>query len=424
MKNRILSLILVVLLIFTLTACGSKAPAQSSTPREGSPPPAQPQDAGGSPTVSTPETAPSLSDSEDNDPIIPAYEEELSLYSYTYKDHVGYETKFTLKIGSWIRGSDRETLNMAWKGVGGQEDLPELTSVSGYPFDPKMAVFVVGTITLENITPGFDITEDSTNSFPAISVVPETSDHNDFSNWRHVSHTLGDCVLGRQYSSGLTYDLAILAPQIVKPQMTSNKWGPVPIFLGIGNVFTPNYPEGNPLLDDVYVKFGDERFQIAKTWEAMPVRSLLEVNHTGIFGLFDQYGLSSESGVVFEGKWHRRTGLSWKNPLTEEDIKHYIVSKGGFYPEGASFTVSGLYKTLSGTMVVSAESEDCTDSSIFEFYGDGSLLYTSPAIVDSSSPIDFNIDIIGVKKITIECRSAGDSQQAPSVAFADTALIP
>ncbi len=58
--------------------------------------------------------------------ILPDY--PLNTYTYTLTDNDGYEIEYTLKIGSWIKASDADTLTSAWGSVGGKGSAPNVDS--------------------------------------------------------------------------------------------------------------------------------------------------------------------------------------------------------------------------------------------------------------------------------------------------------
>jgi hypothetical protein len=168
-------------------------------------------------------------------------------YSGTATDADGYEFKFTLTIGSWIKGSETELINQAWQNVGGSGDMP-LTSSFTYKgagggsngtgtISPEYAVYVFGTIGVENITPDFDFSGQKTIwlRLPAIG-----------------GNGLAGLAYAIQYSNGTQRYAGSLTEAI---NMKSNKWGPVPFVIGVIDVFSPNFPDGNPALDDLHFQF-------------------------------------------------------------------------------------------------------------------------------------------------------------------------
>ena len=60
----------------------------------------------------------------------------------------------------------------------------------------------------------------------------------------------------------------------VRPDMTSNMRGPVTVVIGVQNVFTSNFPEGDSRLTDSDFRllsvvggfYNGERFKIGKSW--------------------------------------------------------------------------------------------------------------------------------------------------------------
>lgn len=67
----------------------------------------------------------------------------------------------------------------------------------------------------------------------------------------------------------------------------------------------------------------------------------------------------------------------------------------------AEYLINGNYTNFVGTAGVCYDKRSTTESRFFEVYGDGVLLYTSPAFTGSSMPKDFDINITGVKILKI-----------------------
>ncbi|WP_373481758.1 hypothetical protein [Acetobacterium sp.] len=189
-----------------------------------------------------------------------------STYSIIATDDNGNKEKITVRIGQWLKGSETEMLDKAWQNVGGESTMP-LTGAyegdefkNGGTFHPKEAAYVFGSVTIENLTPDFS-PENFCRGSSGVSLIPEIG--------------TGSVVQGREYTSGTSCDIVGGFNYVVNAKMTSNNWGPVPFVIGVENVFSPNYPDGNPQINEVEFSLngsisthtqGDEKFIVKKSW--------------------------------------------------------------------------------------------------------------------------------------------------------------
>ena len=203
-------------------------------------------------------------------------------YSITATDENGNKEKITITIGSWIKGSETELLDKAWAQVGGEGTMP-LTgkysrSKSGWTegdFTASDAAYVFGTVSIENLTPDF-AAENFGNGRSCAYLYMDLPNSGGFSTWKYADSDIGDVVKAIQYGSGV--DCALLNyDSLASADMVSNNWGPVPFVIGADTVFSPKYPDGNPILNNVTIfllsspwsgstDVGDQEFQIGKTW--------------------------------------------------------------------------------------------------------------------------------------------------------------
>lgn len=186
-------------------------------------------------------------------------------HSITVTDSNGNKEKITIKIGKWVKGSETDLLEKAWKAAGGTEAMPLTGSYSGDSvsnggtFQPKYAAYVFGTVSIENMTPDFSA-KNFSNGNSWVFLKPG------FYNGANVQ-----C---RQYSSGSSCDSIGSYNQLVRADMKSNEWGPVSFVIGVETAFSPNFPEGDPKLTDSDFNLssgsfrdeGDTKFQIGKSW--------------------------------------------------------------------------------------------------------------------------------------------------------------
>jgi hypothetical protein len=190
-------------------------------------------------------------------------------HTITVTDGNGNKEKITIRIGKWVKGSETELLDKAWKIVGGTGAMPLVSgkysdAVLTLPFNSTTAVYVFGTVSLENMTPDFS----AGNGHSQVDLQPQIPVDSIFKSQYYIN-----VVKGRQYSTGAKCDGGTL-PLIVA-DMKSNNWGPCAFVIGVDNIFTPNFPEGIPQLNDVYFFVsspyfplieGDAKFQIGKSW--------------------------------------------------------------------------------------------------------------------------------------------------------------
>jgi len=192
-----------------------------------------------------------------------------NVYTSTWTDRNGHKIQATLKIGSWIKGSDDETLNKAWEIAGGTSGFPSISKVGYRDFNMQTAVFAVGTVSVRNITPGYDITGQSSQR-----IYIGKAKNTNYDSYHFTGDDLGCFVYGRQAGGSVSWEEGTNA--WVTPVMTQNSWGPVPVFFGVERVHMPKYPDGNPGLDEYKFAFWgsgsepiDERMaelHLDKTW--------------------------------------------------------------------------------------------------------------------------------------------------------------
>ena len=216
-------------------------------------------------------------DEEKRQAILPIY-----THSIIATDNNGNKEKITIKIGKWIKGSEMELLNEAWQIVGGNGTMPLTGSyegdglTTGGIFKSNEAAFVFGTVSIQNLTPNFTANNFS-NGVSSVYLVPKIQfDGFVGFNWASLNEQgFGNVAQARQYSSGVISNRASGYNPLINADMQSNLWGPCPFVIGVEDVFTPNYPEGNPKIDEI--KFflsssafatieGDNKFQIGKSW--------------------------------------------------------------------------------------------------------------------------------------------------------------
>ena len=87
-----------------------------------------------------------------------------------------------------------------------------------------------------------------------------------------------------------------------------------------------------------------------------------------------------------------------------QGLNIYARSDGFFSGRGfAEYALSGKYKTLKGTLYVPYESrnKEFKSISMFRIYGDGQLVYSGPAIEGKDEPVDFAVNVEGVRFLQV-----------------------
>ena len=188
----------------------------------------------------------------------------LTEYSWDCSYSGGYTCKKVLKIGQWVKASDTEAVNEAWRSVGGKNELPSITTYkpnryatySG-DFKERTSVYVFGTISVYDTTEGGFSIGDSSN------VVNVTVG----SNIEQYTYDYDGLV---EYSSGFSYthsnETYVRNMVSVFPKMDRKSWGPVPFAVCVSRTFSPEYPDGNPDVIDSTWFFGDVEFTISPWW--------------------------------------------------------------------------------------------------------------------------------------------------------------
>jgi Arc/MetJ-type ribon-helix-helix transcriptional regulator len=189
-------------------------------------------------------------------------------YSMTQTDGSGNQQRVTVSIGSWIRGSETAALADAWRIVGGSGPAPlaDLGSDGAYVF---------GTVALENLTPDFP-SENFANGQSWVYLSPLLEFDGLFRNFRDPSFEgFGATLQAREYSSGVLEDAVSGSNPLIRADMRSTTWGPVPFVIGLDTVFSPKFPDGNPKIDEIVFRIsgsifaraeGDQSFQVGRSW--------------------------------------------------------------------------------------------------------------------------------------------------------------
>lgn len=105
------------------------------------------------------------------------------------------------------------------------------------------------------------------------------------------------------------------------------------------------------------------------------------------------------------GVGHWKDVFGWTHA---DSLRFWVVKKTGW--QNTEFVVYELdqsYTTLSGE-IVSANGSDAGSCAAVLIYLDGVLAYTSPEISPKTQPVQFEIDVSGVKQIRVACTTDAD----------------
>lgn len=176
-------------------------------------------------------------------------------YTFKIKDAQNYEYEVTLKLSPWILDSKTDVLDAAWAQVGKGKSKPTKSNMGMQKysnnrymtnirdaygrnriFDATMTnmYFSVGTVSVKNVTKGWDITAQNPGSCDVIlDWVPQKTNSIVITNEQFISKSY--------YSSKTDTYVAQLR---VRPKMTKNSWGPSTVVLAHAENISPKYPDG------------------------------------------------------------------------------------------------------------------------------------------------------------------------------------
>lgn len=203
----------------------------------------------------------------------------------TVTDANGYTFKVTYKISPWILASDTDELDSAWDAVGEGDALPTIEEFglkkfsnnlySGHPkrggstagnfsFTMTDAYYCVGTVQIENVTSGWDITSGSPYGFTC-----GLTWHSAFDDDVSMIYTVGKTFYSHESDTNGDY-------VVVNASMKSNSWGPVSFAVLAPENVSPKYPEGQ------YAEYMTEGYFTASSGSGEEI-------HLGVIGLDGKY---------------------------------------------------------------------------------------------------------------------------------------
>ena len=201
-------------------------------------------------------------------------------YTYTVEAEAGdgYHLNETVKISNWIAESDKSALSSAWNEVSVGKEFPghgelginkgSVEQFSGVALcDWDEVYYLVGTVSLENNTPGFDLSEkdylDAQFTFSAVF----TDNHTDATNFPislWIGYANGENLylrdgngFHRGWGGGGWYPPSA--------RMTKNTWK-VPFVIALAVDKTPNHPDGKPDRNSVAIYFGRDILNYNGAW--------------------------------------------------------------------------------------------------------------------------------------------------------------
>lgn len=223
------------------------------------------------------------------------------------KDTQGYEIETKLKTTSWIKASNTSQINKAWTSAGGRNSAPDIStfnSSSGYnDYSKDTCCVLIGSAEFHNKTSNFHISKTNKKN-PAVYLrifdpsINDYTTHSPYSNcsyqfkwkvnyWTYTNPNDRSSAIKDETRSGfLSFnnnyaytDGGINADKLVDAEMTEDSWGPIAFMIVMHDEFSPNYPNGNPLIDNLHVAilpstvygaknsyYLDKSFLPGKTW--------------------------------------------------------------------------------------------------------------------------------------------------------------
>jgi hypothetical protein len=169
-------------------------------------------------------------------------------------DPNGYQLQLTMKLAKWVRASDPDAAEAAWRGVGGKGDPPLLSDVDtegGTYRAGESAAVLYGNASVSNLSSGFDASRFG-GGYIYLMLDPFYKKDGDVHNYTYVVGQFGPLASAAEYSSGTKYRAyppSATSGGVLSPRMTTDHWGPVPFAIGFSKIFTPKSPNGERLSD-------------------------------------------------------------------------------------------------------------------------------------------------------------------------------
>ena len=291
MKRRVFAILLCTVMVISLAACGNKTTENVAAKTE--PEPVKVEEAKTEKTTETSTEGSESMPNEKNNVTESKIDIDWQSFDYIFEDSDGYRIKRSLRISPLISSNNSDALVSAITALGQTvDDLPTVeygnTLLKRWKQNEiNEALYVVGEISLENVTEGYDIASNNSHSVimyigitPNEGYVPSEGEmyceqlENDDSNsgWE-ITKVFYSKPMQKVGHGG--YEFSIMNerndydPQkafiyLGHAKMESNNWGPVRFVMMFPNKHTPALPNGFTLYDNVEFVFGDQTFKLGK----------------------------------------------------------------------------------------------------------------------------------------------------------------
>lgn len=146
-----------------------------------------------------------------------------------------------------------------------------------------------------------------------------------------------------------------------------------------------NYEGASSIIEKAIKEVGDDNTSLNEAYNEYR-------KHLPIY-LADMKYMACDGDVEIDDNLTDNTNVTYRHSLW--------VDKWGTKARWVEYFTNGNYEKFSGICGCSYDNRSGSDSKYFEVYGDGKILYTSPTMTSSSIPVNFNIDISGVRVVRI-----------------------
>ena len=177
-------------------------------------------------------------------------------YTYRFKDDQNYEYEVTLRLSPWILDTQTDVLDAAWTQVGKGKTKPTISNMGAQRYSNNVYTtnlsdsqgrnrifyatmtnmyFSVGTVSVKNVTNGWDFTEQKTGS-PKVAL-------NWVKNINNKSLAIeNELLMSKTYYT--SSENTTIGELYARPKMTKNSWGPATVVLAHAENISPKYPNG------------------------------------------------------------------------------------------------------------------------------------------------------------------------------------
>ena len=146
-----------------------------------------------------------------------------------------------------------------------------------------------------------------------------------------------------------------------------------------------NYEGASSIIEMAIQEVGDDNTSLNEAYNEYR-------KHLPIY-LADMDYMSCEGSVSVDSNLIDNTNVTYRHSLW--------IDGWGQKAYWAEYFTNGNYSRFTGVCGCSYDNRSSSESKYFEVYGDGKLLYTSPTMTSSAIPVNFDIDISGVRVVRI-----------------------